>query len=94
MSQHHQKFESSMFEYCASQAYRAYKLLEDNDYDNGMQYLAHLADVLQFLTDARTSQGTTSINEFANAVLDLNELEKDQVYTHMQENGFGQYIPE
>jgi hypothetical protein len=94
MTQHIQKFESSMFEYCASQADRAYKLLEDDDYENGMRYLAHLADVLQFLTDARTSQGTTSINEFAQSVQDLNELEKDQVYTHLQENGFGQYIPE
>lgn len=94
MSQHIHKFESSMFEYCSNQAERAYKLLEDGDSENGMQFLAHLADVLQFLVEARSSQGATNINEFAQSVLELNELDKDQVYTHLQENGFGQYIPE
>lgn len=91
---HNQKFESSMFEYCSTQAERAYKLLEDGDFDVGMQYLAHLADILQFLTDARTSHGITSINEFASSIKSLDENDKDQVYTHFQENGFGQYIPE
>jgi len=94
MSNNTQKFESSMFEYCSAQAERAYKLMEDNDVENGMQFLAHLADVLQFLVQARTSQGTTHIDEFAKSVRVLDELEKDQVYTHLQENGFGQYIPE
>lgn len=94
MSQHIQKFESSMFEYCSTQAERSYKLLEDGDMENGLQFLAHLADVLQFLVEAKSSQGTTNINEFAKSVLELNDLDKDQVYTHLQENGFGQYIPE
>lgn len=94
MSQHTQKFESSMFEYCAQQADRAYKLLEDGDADNGMEFLAHLADVLQMLVDSRTSQGYTNINEFSQLVLNLGENEKDQIFVHFQENGFGQYIPE
>jgi hypothetical protein len=94
MSNNTQKFESSMFEYCSTQAERAYKLIEDNDVENGMQFLAHLADVLQFLVEARTTQGVTQINQFAKSLKDLDELEKDQVYTHLQENGFGQYIPE
>ena len=94
MSQHTQKFESSMFEYCSKQAERAYKLIEDNDVENGMHFLAHLADVLQFLVDAKSIQGTTHIGEFAKNLKVLEELEKDQVYTHLQENGFGQYISE
>jgi hypothetical protein len=94
MSNNTQKFESSMFEYCSTQAERAYKLMEDDDVENGMQFLAHLADVLQFLVQARTSQGITHIDEFAKSVRVLDELEKDQIYTHLQENGFGQYIPE
>jgi N-acetyl-beta-hexosaminidase len=94
MSNNTQKFESSMFEYCSAQAERAYKLIEDNDVENGMQFLAHLADVLQFLVEARTTQGTTHIGEFAKNLKVLEELEKDQVYTHLQENGFGQYISE
>jgi hypothetical protein len=91
---HNQKFESSMFEYCSTQAERAYTLLEDGDIEIGMQYIGHLADILQFLTNARSTQGTTNINEFANACKDLDEMEKDQVYSHFQANGFGQYIPE
>ena len=91
---HNQKFESSMFEYCSTQAERAYKLLADGDVDIAMQDLAHLADVLQMLVDARNSQGTTNINEFAKSLRELPELGKDQVYTHFQANGFGQYIPE
>jgi hypothetical protein len=91
---HNQKFESSMFEYCSTQAERAYRLLEDGDYEVGMQYFGHLADILQFLTEARNSQGITNINDFAKSVKTLEELEKDQVYTHFQANGFGQYIPE
>jgi hypothetical protein len=94
MSNNTQKFESSMFEYCSTQAERAYKLIEDNDVENGMQFLAHLADVLQLLVEAKTSQGYTGIDEFAIGVRDLSELDKDQIYTHLQENGFGQHIPE
>jgi hypothetical protein len=94
MSNHIQKFESSMFEYCSAQAERAYKLLEDGDQQNGLEFLAHLADVLNLLVESRTSQGTTSIGEFAISVREFSELDKDQVYTHMQENGFGQYIAE
>jgi len=89
-----QKFESSMFDYCSNQAERAYKLLEDGDIDVGLQFLAHLADVLQMLVEAKSSQGITNINEFAKLVKDMDELDKDQVYSHFIENGFGQYIPE
>lgn len=92
--QHIQKFESSMFEYCSRQAERAYKLIEDGDVDNGLDFLAHLADVLNLLAESRNSQGVTSINEFAQSVRELNENEKDDIYTFFQENGFGQYIPE
>lgn len=91
---HNRKFESSMFEYCSTQAERAYKLLEDGDYDNGMEYFAHLADVLQFLAEAKDHSGTTNINMFAKSVRDLNEMDKDQIYSFFVENGFGQYIPE
>jgi hypothetical protein len=94
MTNQYQKFESVMFEYCSVQAERAYKLVEDKELEAGLQYLGHLADVLQLLVEARSSQGSTNINDFANSVLTLHELDKDQVYTHMQENGFGQYIPE
>ena len=83
-----------MFDYCSTQAERAYKLLEDGEIEVGLQFLAHLADVLQMLVEAKTSQGTTNINEFAKLVKDLDELDKDQIYSHFIENGFGQYIPE
>jgi hypothetical protein len=91
---HNQKFESSMFDYCSTQAERAYKLLEDGDTHNGMQFLAHLADVLQMLSESKTTQGIISINDFAKSVKEFSELEKDQVYSHFQASGFGQYIPE
>jgi hypothetical protein len=91
---HNQKFESSMFEYCSTQAERAYRLLEDGEVDVAMQDLAHLADVLQMLVDAKNSQGVTNINDFAKSVKELPELDKDQVYSHFIENGFGQFIPE
>jgi hypothetical protein len=91
---HNQKFESSMFEYCSTQAERAYRLLEDGEVNVAMQDLAHLADVLQMLVDARTTQGITNLNDFAKSVKELSELDKDQVYSHFIENGFGQYIPE
>ena len=83
-----------MFDYCSTQAERALKLLEDGDQDNGMHFLGHLADILQFLAESKTSQGLTNIPEFLNLVKELDELEKDQVYTHLQSTGFGQYIPE
>ena len=94
MSQHTQKFESSMFEYCLDEAERSYKLIEDGDIDNGLEYAAHLVDVLRILVESRNSQGVTNISEFSMNVKDLPELERDQVYSHLQENGFGQYIPE
>jgi hypothetical protein len=94
MSQIAQKFEASMFEYCSVYTDRAYKLIEDGDTDIGLEILAHLLDVLQMLVESRNSQGIISINEFANAVKTLPDLEKEQVYTHFQEHGFGQYIPE
>jgi uncharacterized protein YabN with tetrapyrrole methylase and pyrophosphatase domain len=94
MSQHQQKFESSMIEYCSAQAERAYKLLEDSDRENGMQFLGHLADVLQLLVEAKSSQGFINIDEFARSVKAFDELDRDQIYSHLQENGFGQHIPE
>jgi hypothetical protein len=89
-----QKFESSMFEYCSTQAERAYRLLEDGEIEVAMQDIAHLADVLQMLVDARNTQGTTNLNDFAKSLKELPELDKDQVYSHFIETGFGQYIPE
>ena len=83
-----------MFDYCSNQAERAYKLLEDGEIDVGLQFLAHLADVLQMLVEAKSSQGITNINEFAKLVKEMDELDKDQIYSHFIENGFGQYIPE
>jgi hypothetical protein len=95
MSQTHvQKFEASMFEYCSKQAERAYKLIEDSEVDIGLEKLGHLADVLQMLTNSKNSTGVTNINMFAQEVKDLSEEDKDEIYTHFQENGFGQYIPE
>ena len=94
MSQHNQKFESAMFEYCSNIAERAFTLIEDGDSENGLSKLGHLADILQLLVEARTSTGTTGIGAFANSLRDLEEVDKDEVYTHMQENGFGQHIPE
>jgi hypothetical protein len=94
MSQNTQKFEATMFEYCSIYTDRAYKLIEDGDVAIGLDILAHLIDVQQLLVESRNGQGILSINEFANAVKELPDLEKEQVYTHFQENGFGQYIPE
>jgi hypothetical protein len=94
MSLNTQKFEATMFEYCSIYTDRAYKLIEDGETAIGLDMLAHLSDVLSLLIDSRNSQGLISINEFARFVKDLPELEKEQVYNHFQENGFGQYIPE
>lgn len=94
MSQNLQKFDSLMYHYCSEQAERTYKLFEDGEIENGMAFLAHLADVLAMLKDNRDSQDRPNISGFASDVLDLNELDKDAVFTHLQENGYGQYIPE
>jgi hypothetical protein len=95
MSQiHYQKFDSVMYEYCFSLSERAYKLIEDEDIDNGLAYLAHLADVLELLKDNRTPQETANITSFCAGVYEFDELDKDAVFTHLQENGYGQYIPE
>ena len=83
-----------MFEYCSGQAERAYKLLEDGDTENSLVFLGHLADVLQLLVESKNTQGIVSINSFANSVKELSEEDRDQIYTHFQEVGFGQYIPE
>lgn len=89
MSQQHvQKFESCMINYCSEQAERSYNLFEDGEIDNGLGFLAHLADVLSLLKEAKT------ITEFAKLAQSLDELDKDSVYSHLHENGFGQYIPE
>jgi flagellin-specific chaperone FliS len=89
-----QKFESSMFDYCSEQAERAYKLLEDGDSENSLQILGHLADILQLLVESKNTQGVVSIGNFANSIKELSEDDKDQIYTHFQGAGFGQYIPE
>lgn len=92
--QHVQKFESSIIQYCAGRADRALKLIEDDEITPGIDYLAHLHDVLQALNNARTNQGYVNINDFAKIVSTFEDNEKDDVYTHFQEHGFGQYIPE
>ena len=95
MSQLHlQKFDSLMYAYCAEQSERAYKLIEDGEVDVGLSYLGHLADVLQLLKEHRTSQEAANIAGFCVSVSSFEELEKDAVYTHLQENGYGQYITE
>lgn len=94
MSQHLQKFDSLMYQYCSEQAERAYKLFEDGETENGMLFLAHLADVLALLKDNRDTQDRPNITGFASDALEFDELNKDAVFTHLQENGYGQYIPE
>ena len=90
---HIHKFESSMFTYCSNQAERAYKLIEDGDVDIGLSKLGHLADVLQMLVTSQTN-GITNIDKFALEVRELPDDGKEEVYTHFQENGFGQHIAE
>ena len=95
MSQLHlQKFDSLMYQYCSEQAERTYKLIEDGDADNGLNFLGHLADVLQLLKEHRSSQELPNITAFCVSVSEFDELEKDAVFTFLQENGYGQYIPE
>lgn len=94
MSQHLQKFDSLMYQYCSEQAERAYKLFEDGETENGMLFLAHLADVLALLKDNRDTQDRPNITGFASDTLEFDEVNKDAVFTHLQENGYGQYIPE
>jgi hypothetical protein len=90
-----QKFEASMFEYCSIRAERAYKLIEDGEIEFGLTQLGHLADVLQILMSSKSnSSGTTNINTFVQEVKELADDDKDEVYTHFQEHGFGQYISE
>ena len=88
----HQRFEAVMLEYCANQSQRAYNLVEDGE-DTALDFLAHLTDVLQFLSESQNTHWI-NINAFTKRVLDLNEFEKDQIFTYMQETGFGQHIPE
>lgn len=83
-----------MFDYCFEQVERAYKLIEDGETTTGLVFLAHLADILRFLLDAKSPQGVINISEFIQSLKDLDELTKDQIYFHLQGNGFGQYIPE
>ena len=83
-----------MYQYCSEQAERAYKLFEDGEIENGMSFLAHLADVLALLKDNRDTQDRASITGFTSDVMEFDELNKDAVFTHLQENGYGQYIPE
>jgi hypothetical protein len=95
MSQTHvQKFEASMFEYCSNQAEKAYKLIEDGETEVGLTNLGHLADVLQLLVNSKGANGATNIDMFAREIKELDEMDKDAVYTHFQENGFGQHIAE
>lgn len=95
MSQlHYQKFDSIMHQYCFEQSERAYKLIEDGDIDNGLAFLQHLTDVLELLKDNRTPQETANIVTFCAGVVKFHEFDKDAVFTHLQENGYGQYIPE
>ena len=90
---HIHKFESSMFSYCSNQAERAYKLIEDGEVDIGLSKLGHLADVLQMLITSQ-SNGMTNIDKFALEVKELPDYDKEEVYTHLQEHGFGQHIAE
>lgn len=94
MTQNIPKFESLMFQYCSDQVERAYKLLEDNENKSGMEYLAHVADVLLMLKDSRVSAGSTNLDEFASRTKDFPELWRDQLWSFFQENGLGQFIPE
>lgn len=94
MLQHLQKFDSLMYQYCAEQAERAYKLFEDGEIENGMSFLAHLADVLSILKDNRDTQDRPNITGVVNDIVNLDDLSKGAVFTCFQENGYGQYIPE
>lgn len=94
MLQHLQKFDSLMYQYCAEQAERAYKLFEDGEIENGMSFLAHLADVLSILKDNRDTQDRPNITGVVNDIVNLDDLSKGAVFTYFQENGYGQYIPE
>lgn len=91
---HLQKFDSLMYQYCAEHAERTYKLIEDSDIPNGLNFLGHLADVLQLLKEHRSSQELPNIAKFCASVSKFDELEKDAVFTFLQEHGYGQYIPE
>jgi len=94
MIHNNQKFESVMFEYCSEQAERSYKLLEDQDQENGLDYLAHLADILLLITESKNDSGTVNIGEFTNRANELTDIWKEQLWAFLQEKGFGQFIPE
>lgn len=94
MSQHSKKFESIMIDYCSDQAERTYKLFEDKEYSNGFENLAHTADVLLLLKESRNEIGEVNITSFILKTKDFEELWKDQLWSFLQENGYGQYIPE
>ena len=83
-----------MFKYCSNQAERAYQLLEDGDAENSQLFLAHLADTLQFIVDAAATTGLPSINEFVSSLDAMSLVDRDSVYSHLQESGFGQYLPD
>lgn len=94
MSQHLTKFDSLMNDYCSEQAEKSYKFFEDNESEHGLECLAHLADVLLLLKESRSATGVVNISTFTNQVLKLDERWKEQIWICLQENGFGQYIPE
>jgi hypothetical protein len=94
MNQHIQKFESLMFEYCSDQAEKSYKFFEDRESEHGLEYLAHLADVLLLLKESRSTTGSTNINGFVNRCNELDDTWKEPIWVFLQQNGFGQYLPE
>lgn len=94
MSLHSNKFGSLMIEYCSDQAERTYKLFEDKEDSNGFENLAHTADVLLLLRESYDSVGEINITAFILKTKDFDELWRDQLWSFLQENGFGQYIPE
>jgi hypothetical protein len=40
------------------------------------------------------SSGITNIDKFALEIKELPDYDKEEVYTHLQEHGFGQHIAE
>jgi hypothetical protein len=83
-----------MIGYCSDQTERSYKFFEDQDHGNGIENLAHIADVLLLLKECRNTNGEINITSFVLETQDFNDLWKDQLWSFLQENGFGQYIPE
>jgi hypothetical protein len=83
-----------MFEYCSDQAEKSYRFFEDRESNHGMEYLAHVADVLLLLKESRSTTGSTNIDVFVNQCNDLEDSWKEQIWVFLQQNGFGQYLPE